>query len=94
MWLIAGFSCRSKSPCNSSRAQHKACIAEKSSAETAVTWGHIADYVGRTNPPVLILENVVQLASGGEEESDLRCILDELRSRDYEAKDFIIEAKD
>ena len=93
-WLIGGFSCVSKTPCNNSRAKHRNCIADSSTAETAVTWQHISDYVDRVSPPVVLMENVVQLAGQGEANSDLNEIMKSLTSRSYAVREFYIEAKD
>ncbi len=88
--LMAGFSCKSRSRANNSSSLNKHCVRSQQK-ETGLTFLYIQDYVQRKHPSVVLLENVVELAEGGDE-SDKQYILEWFRTQDYAAEAFEIEA--
>ena len=90
--VFAGFSCKSRSKANNSRSAFKHCV-QSGTGETGTTFGYVQQYLERKRPRFVFLENVEELAEGGQD-SDLSFILSWLRGVGYTSDGFNNEARD
>lgn len=73
-WLMAGFSCKSRTPLSSSSRKNLNCIVRgDTTTETAMTFYSILNFIRRRRPQMLTLENVKQLMAKPDAETQSDC---------------------
>jgi site-specific DNA-cytosine methylase len=90
--LMGGFVCKSRSKANLHSSSNKHCVRE-CREETGLTFSYVTSYIdsGR-RPRLIILENVNDLAEGGDE-SDAMFIIKEFEKRQYCAHYHMVDAQ-
>ena len=63
--FTAGFACKTRSRLNSARSSNRDCV-QKQTTDTGETYVHARAYSQRRRPTLFVLENVVDLAEGGD----------------------------
>ena len=93
--LVAGFSCKSRSPANPNSSAYKRAV-QDGVGETGETFWMIAEYISVHKPLRVVLENVVELGAkpDGSESSDADFIVQWFAKKGYSAQWLVIDASD
>lgn len=94
-FVMAGFSCKSRSSLNVRAAANKDCMQRQDlDMETSATFESIFAYITKAFPPMLLLENVTALCEKGVDsaQSDAEWLMSRLRQSGYYVKIFRFDA--
>ena len=96
MMFMAGFSCKSRTPCSSRAQANLNCLQRHDAdAETSMTFEGIYAYIAKVLPATLLLENVVALLqkAGNAAISDGEWVIGRLMALGYYARYFKFDAE-